>query len=115
MEAIRQKKLRDMQKKAAFETQEKQVNSRAILSKVFKGRAWEVFKTAYAQFPAEMPEIERQLIDLKLEGRINEMDGEQLYALLRQIGMPVRMDTTIRVISHGKAESLAEKFKKSTK
>ena len=105
-----------MQKKAAFETQEKpQVDSRTILSKVFKGRAWEVFKTAYAQFPAEMPEIERQLIDLKLEGRINEMDGEQLYALLRQIGMPVRMDTTIRVISHGKAESLAEKFKKSTK
>jgi len=105
-----------MQKKAAFETQEKpQADSRTILSKVFKGRAWEVFKTAYAQFPAEMPEIERQLIDLKLEGRINEMDGEQLYALLRQIGMPVRMDTTIRVISHGKAESLAEKFKKSTK
>ena len=105
-----------MQKKATFERKEKpQVDRRTILNKVFKGRAWEVFNAAYAQFPVEMPDIERQLIDLKLEGKISEMDGEQLFALLRQIGLSVRMDTTIRVISHGKAESLAEKFKKSTK
>lgn len=116
LEAIRQKKLRDLQERTAHERREKpQTDDRAILSRVFRGRAWEVFNAAQAQFPAEMLRVEQLLVDLTQEGKITEIEGEQLYALLRQIGLPVRLNTTIRVLSQGKTESLADKFRKTTK
>ncbi len=116
MEAIRQRKLRELQRKTTSnERKEPQASEQAILKRVFRGRAWEVFNTAQAQFPAEMVKIEQLLVNLALQGKIGEVDGEQLYSLLREIGLPVRMNTTIKVVSHGKAESLAEKFKKSSR
>ena len=100
----------------AFQEQKKeQVDNRKILNKIFKGRAWEVFSAACDQFPAEMRRVEEELVSLFLEGRITSMEGEQLYVLLREIGLAVRLNTTINVISHGKTESLSERFKKSTR
>jgi len=116
LEAIRQRKLRDLQKKTTpKEQKEMQTDAHAILDKVLRGRAWEVFNAAKAQFPAQMAKIEQLLVNLASQGKINEMEGEQLYALLREIGLPVRMNTTIRVLNHGKTKSLSEKFRESTK
>ena len=118
LEALKQKRLQEMQKRMARQEYKKetkeQVDSSQILDKIFRGRAWEVFNAAKTQFPSLMPEIERLLVSLALERNIGEVEGEQLLALLREIGLQVRLDTTIRVLSHGKIKSLSEKFKEST-
>ena len=44
----------------------------------------------------------------QLQGQIT---GEQLYGLLRQIGLDVRLDTKIQVLEHGELKSVADKFK----
>jgi len=116
LEAIKQRKLRELQKRMAFREQKKEaLDGRKILNKIFKGRAWEVFNAAQAQFPGAMAKIEHLLVRLALEGKINQMQGEQLYALLREIGLRVRLNTTIKVASHGKTKLLSEKFKESLK
>ena len=118
LEALKQKRLQEMQKRMARQEYKKetkeQVDSSQILDKIFRGRAWEVFNAAKTQFPSLMPEIERLLVSLALERKIGEVEGEQLLALLREIGLQVRLDTTIRVLSRGKIKSLSEKFKEST-
>jgi DNA-binding TFAR19-related protein (PDSD5 family) len=116
LEALKAKRLRELQKRIALSEQKtEKPNAKIVLNRVFKGRAWEVFNAAKAQFPATMVDIESQLVNLSLEGKITEMQGEQLYALLREIGLRVKLNTTIQVTSHGKTTSLAEKFKGSLK
>ena len=118
LEALKQKRLQEMQKRMARQEYKKetkeQVDSSQILDKIFRGRAWEVFNAAKTQFPSLMPEIERLLVSLALERKIGEVEGEQLLALLREIGLQVRLNTTIKVLSRGKIKSLSEKFKEST-
>jgi DNA-binding TFAR19-related protein (PDSD5 family) len=118
LEALKQKRLQEMQKRMARQEYKKEakerVDSNQILDKIFRGRAWEVFNAAKTQFPSLMPEIERWLVSLALERNIGEVEGEQLLALLREIGLQVRLDTTIRVLSRGKIKSLSEKFREST-
>ena len=118
LEALKQKRLQEMQKRMARQEYKKetkeQVDSSQILDKIFRGRAWEVFNAAKTQFPSLMPEIERLLVSLALERNIGEIEGEQLLALLREIGLQVRLNTTIKVLSRGKIKSLSEKFKEST-
>lgn len=116
LEALKQRKLQELQKRVALREQKKeQVDSHQILDKVFKGRAWEVFYAARVQFPGEMVEVENMLVRFALEGKINEIEGDQLYAFLREIGLPVRLKTTIKILSHGKTKELSEKFTELTK
>ena len=114
VEAIKQKRLQEMQKRMSFQEQKKEPSdANAILNRIFEGRAWEVFNAARAQFPSEMAKVELLLVGLALEEKIAKVDGEQLYALLKEIGLRVRLDTTITVNSHGKTKLLSEKFKES--
>jgi DNA-binding TFAR19-related protein (PDSD5 family) len=116
LEAIKQRKLRELQKRMVLGEQKKeQVDGYKILNKIFKGRAWEVFYTAQAQFPHAMVKIEHLLVRLCSEGKTTQMTGEQLYALLREIGLRVRLNTTIKVARYGKTKLLSEKFKQSVK
>ena len=114
--ARRNEKLRELQKKFALNEQKREEpDGNKILYRVFKGRAWEVFNVAKAQFPAAMVGIESLLVNMALEGKITEMQGEQLYALLREIGLRVKLNTTIKVASHGKTKLLSDKLKGSVK
>ena len=118
LDALKQRRLEELQKRMSSQEQEQKIepaDANGILNRIFKGRAWEVFNVARAQFPNEMVNMEHLLVRLTLEKKIVSIDGEKLYALLREIGLPVRMNTTINVISHGKTESLSEKLKESTK
>jgi DNA-binding TFAR19-related protein (PDSD5 family) len=116
LEAIKQKKLRELKKRLALrEHNKEQIDGNKILNKIFKGRAWEVFNTAKSQFPTAMAEMERLLVNLALKGKITEITGEQLYALLREIGVRVRLNTSIKVASHGKTKLLSEKIRDSVK
>jgi hypothetical protein len=62
-----------------------------------------------------MVKMEHLLVRLALEGKITQMQGEQLYAILREIGLRVRLNTTIKFSGHGKTKLLSEKFKDSIK
>jgi len=117
LEAMKRKRFQELQKRAVFQEQKKEPprDANTILNRIFVGRAWEVFNTASVQFPSKMVKVKDLLVRLALEGKITDMDGEQLYGLLREIGLPVRLNTTIKIISHGKTKSLSEKFRESTK
>ncbi len=118
LEALKEKRLQELRKRMVLQEnkkeQEETIDTHRILNRIFRGRAWEVFNAAKAQFPAAMPEIERTLVKLTLEGKIAEVEGDQLLGLLRDIGLPVRLNTTISILKHGKTKSLSEKFKEST-
>jgi len=112
LEAIKQRKLRDIQKRwAARQKKPEKTDADEVLNKVFQGRAWEVFNAANQQFPPVMSQIKGALVKLASSGRLTEVTGEQLYLLLRTLGLRVRLNTTIRYTEHGKLKSLAEKIK----
>ncbi len=117
LEALKRKRLLDLQRRIAThqEKQEPKIDAHKVLAKVFRGRAWEVFNEANSQYPVEMAEIEPTLVNLVSEGKLKEIDGEQLFALLRSIGLRVSLNTEIKVVSHGKTQSLSEKIKESKK
>lgn len=114
LEALKRKRLHELQRRMALHQKKQEpVDVHKVLDSVFRGRAWEVFNEANSQYPSEMVEIEHELVSLVSEGKLKEIDGEQLYALLRNVGLRVSLNTEIKVVSHGKTQSLSEKFKES--
>ena len=114
LEALKRKRLSELQRRMALhEEKQKPLDVHKVLDSVFRGRAWEVFNQAHLQYPSEMSEIEHQLVSLVSEGKLKEIDGEELYALLRNIGLRVSLNTGIKIVSHGKTQSLSEKIKES--
>jgi len=114
LETLKRKRLLELQRRmASRQEKQKPIDSNKVLDRVFRGRAWEVFNEAKSQYPSEMAQIEPTLLSLISEGKLTEIDGEQLFALLRNIGLDVRLNTEIKVVSHGKTQSLSEKFKES--
>jgi DNA-binding TFAR19-related protein (PDSD5 family) len=84
----------------------------SVLQKVFVGRAWEVYYAAKRQYPGIAEQILRELAVLVQNGQLKgQITGEQLYGLLRQIGMDVRLETKIQVLEHGELKSIADKFR----
>ena len=94
---------------------EAKINTKEVLNKLFKDRALEVFTASASQFPKETNKIKELLVKLALEEKISEITGEQLFALLRQVGLPVKLNTSINYYGKGKTKSLSEKFKESMK
>ena len=83
-----------------------------LLEKVFVGRAWEVYYAAKRQYPRIAEQIFNELAELIRTGRLaGKITGEQLYGLLRQIGLDVRLETKIQVLEHGELKSVADKFR----
>ena len=110
--AIREKKLREYQKKLTTkENKPKTLNQQEVLDKIFRDRAWEVFNTAFQQFPEAMNKVRDVLVKLASSGRLTEVTGEELYVFLRKLGIDVRLDTKINYASHGELKSLEEKMK----
>ncbi len=116
LERIKRQRLAEMQKSLAKkqEVKPKMVNPEEILRKIFVGRAWEVYSAARQQYPAVADQIFRELAMLVQSGRLRgQITGEQLFGLLRQIGLDVRLDTKIQVMEHGELKSLGDKFRGS--
>ena len=110
--AIRQKKLREYQKKLnAKETKPEVINPEQVLNKIFKDRAWEVFNVASQQFPDAMNKIKDVLVKLASSGKLTEVTGEELFVFLKKLGLAVRLNTKITYASHGQLKSLEEKMK----
>ena len=97
------------------EQKDKKPSPREIVVKRLGYRGLEVLQNAEYQFPKETQIIVLKLSELILSGDITEvLDGGNLLALFRSIGIDVRMKTKINVEKDGKFVSLSDKLSKST-
>ncbi len=117
LERLKRQRLAEMQKKASARQERvasaaKPFDPRSVLEKVFVGRAWEVYYAAQRQYPGVAEQILRELAQLVQQGRLRgQITGEQLFGLLREIGLDVRLETKIQVLEHGELKSIADKFR----
>ena len=119
LERLKRRKMRELRRRMMQESAEaveaeppEEPTPREILDGSFKGRAWEVYRAAEAQFPAVMPQIERILVEGIKQGKIRDrIDGESLFLFLRQVGLPVRLQTSIRYKEHGELKTIGQHLK----
>ena len=122
LEKLQAKRLAEMQKNISSlkqttteEPEKKETKSpREIVVDYLGFRGTEVLENAEAQFPKETKSIVDQLSKLIESGELDEkLDGGQLLAVFRSVGLRVRMKTTINVEQDGKFVSLSEKLNSS--
>jgi DNA-binding TFAR19-related protein (PDSD5 family) len=119
LQRLKRQRLEAMQKKISAKEQNAQGSANrndptTIMQKVFVGRAWEVYYAAKRQYPGVAEQILQELAQLVQNGRLRgQITGEQLFGLLRQIGLDVRLETKIQVLEHGELKSIADKFRES--
>jgi len=122
LEKLQAKRLAEMQKNISSlkqttteESEKKETKSpRDILVDYLGFRGTEVLENAESQFPKETKSIVDQLSKLIESGELDEkLDGGQLLAVFRSVGLRVRMKTTINVEQDGKFVSLSEKITSS--
>ena len=95
------------------EQQDKKPSPREIVVKRLGYRGMEVLQNAEYQFPKETEIIVLKLSELISSGDIKEvLDGGNLLALFRAVGVNVRMKTKINVEKDGKFVSLSDKLGK---
>ena len=123
LERLKQKRLEELRRKMLLkqlkekepETEPepaKEPTNEEMLGKYFGNRAWEVWNAAKYQYPQVMPKIEVMLVDAIKQGKIRDyIDGANLMGFFRQVGIPVRLDTKIRVSEHGELKTLEQKIK----
>lgn len=127
LERIKQKRLEEMQRQLLLkqlqeqEKQEKKVeeprrepSNEEILNRYFRDRAWEVWNEGKNQYPQVMPQLEKLLVDAIKENKIQDyIDGASLMGFFRQIGIPVTLNTRIRISEHGELKTLEQKIKEN--
>ena len=125
LERLKEKRLAEMQKNLSSqqrqekiaslkeEQKDKKPSSREIVIKQLGYRGLEVLQNAEHQFPKETQIVLLKLSELIASGDITEvLDGGNLLALFRSIGIDVRMKTKINVEKNGKFVSLSDKLSK---
>jgi len=122
LEKLQAKRLAEMQRNLSSqkqttteESEKKETKSpREIVVDFLGYRGTEVLENAEAQFPKDTKSIVDQLSKLIESGELDEkLDGGQLLAVFRSVGLRVRMKTTINVEQDGKFVSLSEKLHSS--
>ncbi len=113
LERLRRRKLAKLSKRFLRNKEEKKEenNRQNTLQNVFVGRAWEVFNATRAQYPQVAEKLGNILVQLASSGKITKVTGEELYFLLRRMGLRVKLKTTIRIKEHGKLKSIEQKLR----
>lgn len=120
LEKLKSRRLREMERQVrksqlnepSKTTTEQKKDPWSTLRGRLVDRGEEVLQAAWTQYPDETESIVRQLAQLIETGKFNEkMTGEKLFAVLKHLGLPVKLKTRIVVAEHGKIKSLADKMK----
>ena len=124
LERIKQKRLAEMKRKMLLKQIKDQRESepepetpreatnQEVLDAMFGNRAWEVYSAAAYQYPQVIGQVEQILVDGIKEGKIADIiDGAALMGFFRQVGLPVRLNTKIRISDHGELKTLEQKMK----
>ena len=126
LERLQAKRLEEMRKNLSLQNrqdkiaasqkeQKAKLTPREIIIKQLGYRGLEVLQNAEYQFPKETEIISLKLSELISSGDITEvLDGGNLLALFRSVGINVRMKTKINVEKDGKFVSLSDKLSKSS-
>ena len=127
LERLQAKRLEEMRKNLSFQRKQSEITAsekeqkgnkpspREIVIKQLGYRGLEVLQNAEYQFPKETQIIVLKLSELISSGDINEvLDGGNILALFRSVGINVRMKTKINVEKDGKFVSLSDKLSKSS-
>ena len=127
LERLQAKRLEEMRKNLFFQRKQSKIaasekeqkdnkpSPREIVIKQLGYRGLEVLQNAEYQFPKETEIISLKLSELISSGEIKEvLDGGNLLALFRSVGINVRMETKINVEKDGKFVSLSDKLSKSS-
>ena len=127
LERLQEKRLEEMRKNLSFQRKQSKITAsekeqkgnkpspREIVIKKLGYRGLEVLQNAEYQFPKETEIILLKLSELISSGEIKEvLDGGNLLALFRSVGINVRMKTKINVEKDGKFVSLSDKLSKSS-
>ena len=126
LERLQAKRLEEMRKNLSFQNRQDKIAAsekeqkvkltpREIIIKQLGYRGLEVLQNAEYQFPKETEIISLKLSELISSGEITEiLDGGNLLALFRSVGINVRMKTKINVEKDGKFVSLSDKISKSS-
>lgn len=128
LEALKQKRLAEMQKNISYKKKQEEFKSsleekeknkpshREIVVKQLGYRGLEVLEHAEIQFPSQTKFVIEKLAELISSGEVSEiLDGGQLLALFRSIGVNIRLETKINIEQDGKFISLSDKLSKSTR
>ncbi len=122
LEMLKAKRLAEMKKNLTSQSQKEEKKQqtpsppsyREIVISRLGYRGMEVLQNAESQFPNESKMVIDRLGQLFHSGEINEdLDGGQLLALFRSVGIHVRMQTKINVEQDGKFVSLSDKLSKT--
>ena len=116
LERLMRKRMLELQRrleerKRREEVKEKREDPKAVLDRIFYGRAWEVMETAWAQYPGVARLVQDALIRMARAGRVKRVSGEELYTLFLRLGYRVRLKTSIRIHRHGEVKTLEEKLR----
>lgn len=118
LERIKARRLAEMRRDASARQAreaaagERRPTPREALAASLGHRGAEVLANAEAQYPAEAAAVAERLGQLLLAGEpLGELDGGSLLALFRSMGLPVRVNTSIRVSQDGKLVSLSDRLK----
>ena len=127
LERLQAKRLEEMRKNLSFQRKQSKIaaskkeqkdnkpSPREIVIKQLGYRGLEVLQNAEYQFPKETQIIVLKLSELISSGEIKEvLDGGNLLALFRAVGINIRMKTKINVEKDGKFVSLSDKLSKSS-
>ena len=127
LERLQAKRLEEMRKNLSFQRKQSKIaasekeqkgnklSPREIIIKQLGYRGLEVLQNAEYQFPKETEIIVLKLSELISSGEIKEvLDGGNLLALFRAVGINVRMKTKINVEKDGKFVSISDKLTKSS-
>ena len=124
MERIKQRRLEEMKRQLMFKQMKEQAvesepekkkprdpTNQEILDRHFGDRAWEVYNAAAYQYPQVMPQVEQLLVEGIKTGKIRDViDGAALMGFFRAIGIPVRLQTKIRISEKGELKTLEQKM-----
>mgnify|MGYP001626260241 CR=1 FL=1 len=105
---ILRKKLLEMLRRQQQAAQKKEDPLELVRSYLYD-RGDEVLDAAMAQFPKETRIFVERLADLIKKGKITEkISGAELLYILRNIGIPVSIETKITILKDGKSMSLSD-------
>ena len=106
------KQIKDLQDSEPESEKPREVTNQEVLDAMFGNRAWEVYNAAAYQYPQVIGQVEKILVDGIKEGKIADIiDGAALMGFFRQVGLPVRLNTKIRISDHGELKTLEQKMK----
>jgi DNA-binding TFAR19-related protein (PDSD5 family) len=124
LERIKQRRLEEMKRKMLLQqikdqkeadpepARPREATNQEVLDAMFGNRAWEVYSAAAYQYPQVIGQVEKILVDGIKEGKIADIiDGAALMGFFRQVGLPVRLNTKIRISDHGELKTLEQKMK----